>query len=85
MLGLSIQKILFTAAVIAIVWYGWRWLGRVQARRRQSAAGQARRAAARKNGGEIEAEEMIRCPVCGDYVSAHRAVDCGRPGCPYGR
>ncbi len=89
---LSFSKILLLVAVIAAVWFGWRWIARVDAQRRaalnrrpapSSKADPGRTAAAPPP--RMEAEDMEKCPECGAYVAPRSAVSCGRPGCPYGR
>ena len=77
MLGFSIQKLLFTVAVVLAVWYGFKIFGRG----RTVAGG-----GAPKNTGQEKADgslEMKPCEVCGDYVAAG-ASSCGRDDCPYG-
>ena len=32
---------------------------------------------------KIDAEDMVECPVCGEYVAANSAASCGRDDCPY--
>ncbi|WP_042693225.1 hypothetical protein [Azospirillum sp. B506] len=93
---MSLSKILLLALVIGAVWFGWRWVNRVQE------IGRARSAARRRDGGRdaaaggsprspgayaptLEAEDMEKCPECGAYVAPRSAVSCGRPACPYGR
>jgi uncharacterized protein len=94
MFGFSFQKLLFTVLAIAAVWYAFKWIGRLQ-EDRQSRAKVNRRSArpadrgartAAPRAGEDEGEdveEMVKCPVCGDYVAKTAAVNCGRDGCPY--
>ena len=91
---MSLSKILLLALVIGAVWFGWRWINRVQAigrarntprrpdGRRDAAAGQPPREARTS---AAEAEDMEKCPECGAYVAPRSAVSCGRPACPYGR
>lgn len=88
MFGFSFQKLLFTAIAIAAVWYGFKWIGRLQEQR--DAALKARSRNTRSTASRAEAsqdddgiEEMVKCGVCGDYVSKSAAVNCGRDGCPY--
>ena len=86
MFGLSITKILFTAAVIFAVLYGWKWLGRIQAQRNAQAGRMARKRRWTVGKARAEAtktEDMVRCPTCGDYVPAERPRHCGRENCPY--
>ncbi len=92
MFGFSLTKILFTLAVIIIVWQGYKWLGRMQTRRdaiaRETARGRGRggRATATTNAAapsSAEVEDMVECTVCGAFVPARGAVSCGRGECPY--
>jgi membrane protein implicated in regulation of membrane protease activity len=90
MFGLSLTKILFTLAVVVIVWQGYKWLGRMQTRRdaiaRETARGSGRggrAAAAAAAPSSAEVEDMVECTVCGAFVPARGAVSCGRGECPY--
>ena len=85
MFGISLAKLLLLAAVLAAVWYGFKYL---QARDRQAKAVR-RDAAARVAPGDAAArvgtaEDLIQCPVCATYV-ARGARGCGRADCPQGR
>ena len=94
MFGFSIQKLLFTAAVIMAVWYGFKWLGqmkikrdRERARLRRGAKGGAARSATESScgseGDPDGAEDMVECSACGAFVAARGARSCGRADCPY--
>ncbi|MEO3430983.1 hypothetical protein AAFN88_19165 [Pelagibius sp. CAU 1746] len=91
MFGLpSIQKLIVLAAVVAAVWYGFKFLGRLQkareeeARLRESQGGKpARKAGAPKDGAKGKSqggqvEDLVQCPSCGAYVQAGSTCDCGR-------
>ncbi len=87
---ITLPKILFTLAVIIIVWQGYKWLGRMQTRRnaiaRETARGSGhggRAAAATAAPSPAEVEDMVECTVCGAFVPARGAVACGRGECPY--
>ncbi len=92
---ISLSKIILLALVIGAVWYGWRWINRVQeigrartAARRQDGPNQSGPSqSGRRDAGAyaVEAEDMEKCPECGAYVAPRSAVSCGRPACPYGR
>ncbi|MCG8507696.1 MAG: hypothetical protein MI741_00570 [Rhodospirillales bacterium] len=85
MLGLSIGKLIFTVAVVAAVFYGWKWVGRIQAQKAQ-VKGRAQQKTAGKqeeNAAITDAVDMVQCPACGDYVPAKDARSCGREDCPY--
>ena len=89
----SLQKLLVLAAVIAAVWYGFKFVGRLQDAReaeQKLRAGGARQPKARWRRSKQpaapeapEAEDMVACPVCQAYVPAHGASRCERAGCPY--
>ncbi len=97
MLGFSIQKLLFTVAVVVAVWYGFKWVGRMKQIRDQEAKDRLRRDAQSGNKGasgggasggappdiNSDAEEMVECAVCGAFVAVRGARNCGREDCPY--
>ncbi len=77
MFGFSLLKLLVLAAIIAAVWYGFKWVGRY---------GQVQQVKAKKQVRQNqtdEAADMIPCPKCGVYVPEGEAANCGRDGCPY--
>lgn len=78
MFAFSFGKILLLAAVIAAVWFGYRWWQRVQRVMRDEAAILARQRAKAPTG-----EDMVKCPTCETYLSPRAARACGRDGCPY--
>lgn len=85
MFGFSLQKLLFTILVIAIVWYGFKMIARIQERRSEGDAA-SRRAPSRRrrrSGAAAEAEEMVACALCGTFVPARNARSCGRDDCPW--
>jgi hypothetical protein len=81
MLGLSFGKLLELAALILIVWYGFKFASRVEAvrnvRRRE------RESAPRPAAPPIQAEDLVRCAACGSYVAARGAAACARADCPW--
>ena len=90
MFGFSLTKLLFTAAVILAVWYGFKWVGRMQVKRNADAKEKLRaergRASVRPRpspAAAMDAEDMVKCPACGDYVAARSMTHCGRDDCPY--
>ncbi len=84
---LSFPKLVVLVAVVAVIWFGFRWFERWERERRQSAErpqgrlGGGRQGPIGSSGG---AEEMKACAVCGTYVST-TARACGRPNCPLPR
>ncbi len=80
MFGFSLAKLLVLVLIVGGVWYGFRWLSQ-----RDALAGKhARKATKAASRPKIpDAEDMVKCPVCGVYVSSGTGASCGREGCPY--
>lgn len=89
MLGFSIQKLLFTAAVVMAVWYGFKWVARMKEIRDEDAKDRLRRGRQGGDGGASSgapsggAEEMVECRTCGAFVASSGAKACGKDNCPY--
>ncbi len=87
----SLQKLLVLAAVIALVWYGFKFVGRLQDQRRAEGGLGARAPRRPKRRGRAsvaepgmqDAEDMVACPVCQAYVQARGTTRCDRSDCPY--
>lgn len=84
MFGLSFGKLLLLALLVLIVWYGFKYMQRVETVRRALRAEIERRRAAQRPS-SVKAEDLVKCTVCGAYVAARNASSCGRPDCPWGR
>ena len=80
MFGLfSLPKLLLTAAIIAGVWYGFKWLNQRQAQIK-SASRKQRKAPGQKTYSKVDEpdiEEMVPCPDCGAYVAKGSNHKCG--------
>jgi uncharacterized protein len=79
----SLGKILVFVAVIALVWIGFRLVGRLDQARKQQMRTAAR---GQTEGGKKQrpaVEETVRCRVCDAFVAARGATSCGRADCPY--
>ena len=85
MFGLpSIQKLIVLGLVIAAVWYGFKFLGRLQqARKSEAKLREAETRAAKKApdrkpaASREEVADLIPCPACGAYVQAGSKCSCG--------
>jgi len=77
MFGFSLPKLLVLAAIIAAVWYGFKWVGRYNQVQQAKAKERVRQNAA------DAAADMNPCPQCGVYVPAGEAKTCHHDGCPY--
>lgn len=87
MFGFSLGKLLVLAAVIGAVWYGFKYVSRLQYQRERRAEKREeldrRRVSAERGQPETPAEDMAQCPTCKAYVPQKGATNCGRPDCPY--
>lgn len=99
MFGFSLGKLLVLLAVVGAVWYGFKYMSRLQYQRERRA--EARDRLDRQERGEPPpppptggrrrrqkaeapaAQDMVSCPACKAYVPAKGAKNCGRPDCPY--
>ncbi len=75
MFGFSLSKLLVLAVIVAAVWYGFKMLGR------KTGGGEAKKAAPRGRTKAVDAEDLVRCPVCETYVQP-AAGPCERADCP---
>jgi uncharacterized protein len=74
------NKLLLTAVIILVIWYGFKWVGRLdRARKKKTLKGKRAEPEIRPE----EAETLVKCPVCGTYVSPGGPEPCGREDCPY--
>ncbi|WP_143130969.1 hypothetical protein [Roseospirillum parvum] len=91
MFGLSLTKILFTVALIAVAWLIFSRSQRdreLSARRRESESLKDRvervaREAVRRRSGEPPAapvEDLIECPDCGRFIPHGTRCECGWKG-----
>jgi uncharacterized protein len=86
MLGLSLGKLLVLAIIVAAVWYGFKYVQRVEEVRRmlRQVQRQQQQRASRAGPQTLEAEDLVKCRQCGAYVAARSTTSCGRPDCPWG-
>lgn len=81
-----LAKLLVLAAILLAIWYGGRWIARVdRARRRWEALKkeQAAQTVEQDRRDKVQATDTERCGVCGVYVTAGSGRFCGREDCPY--
>jgi hypothetical protein len=93
MLGFSFTKLVILVAVIAAVWYGFKYIGRLERMNKgerrtgeRTFSERLRKATKAKSGEAGEPgriEETEQCPTCKAYVPVEGVENCGRPGCPY--
>ena len=79
MLGFSVTKLLVLVLIVAVIWYGFKWVGKLD--RERKAAIRRREEADRRP--SPDAQDMVRCDVCGSFVQAQGARKCDRPDCPF--
>lgn len=71
-----LTKLVVLAAAIAIAWYGFKFVSRLDERRKAKIDNQRADAAQSVN-------ETVKCRACGAYVPVNMASNCGRGDCPY--
>ncbi|MFV3128359.1 hypothetical protein [Niveispirillum sp. KHB5.9] len=82
------SKIITLVGILAIVWFAFRLLGKVQRQREEALRRHGGRRAnpkgttnGRKAEPAVDAQDMAKCPVCGVYTTSDGGR-CGTPGCP---
>lgn len=97
MFGFSLAKLFVLALVIAAIWYGFKYMNRLEEVRRMLRQMQHRQQSPQTNDGSrtyersqarapsLKAEDLVLCRRCNAYVAAHGAGSCGRADCPWGR
>ncbi len=79
MFGFSLSKLLVLAAIVMAVWYAFKFIARLDQRRKREIKARHDNPA----GVPEKPEEMVQCPVCQSYVAAQGVGPCGRDDCPY--
>lgn len=77
MLGFSLPKLIVLALIIAAIWYGFKFFGRVQNASKSEVPGDDTDSVI------PDAVDMVQCATCGDFVAAKGSKSCGKEGCPY--
>jgi hypothetical protein len=85
MFGLpSLNKLLVLIVIVMAVWYGFKFIGELDRLRKQALRRQGQgKARAPRAEGALQAEDMVKCRVCGTYMPSTSATSCGKPNCPY--
>jgi hypothetical protein len=76
----TLSKILLLVLVIGAVWW---WFRRSQIKAREKAELERSTRDREKGKPAKPIEDMAQCKVCGAYVPATGARNCGRESCPY--
>jgi hypothetical protein len=89
----SLPKLFWLILIIAAVWYGFKYLGRIDNARKRAAVDAVRAAAARAGaqrtagretrGDLAQVEDTVKCRTCGAYVPVRSPSRCGRSDCPF--
>jgi uncharacterized protein len=87
MFGFSLQKLLVLLMVVGAVWYGFKFISRLQQARDSEGEPRSRVRGRKPPASEPSAsagvEDMVRCPICDAFVAARSTSPCGRDDCPY--
>lgn len=73
---LSLVKILFTVAVIYLVWAGFKYRRRVAEVSKRVMEEKARAEGAARGPGTPVAQDLVPCPRCGSYIAAGTRCAC---------
>ncbi|HUC64480.1 MAG TPA: hypothetical protein VMA53_03570 [Stellaceae bacterium] len=84
-MGFSPGKLLVFVIFVAVIWYGFRFVNRVDMIRRSVREEAKRRQQQAQRPPSLKAEDLVKCAVCSVFVSASSAVACGRADCPWRR
>ena len=88
MFGLpSLSKLIVLGLVVAAVWYGFRFLSRLDAQRKADAAANGKRPSKKRKAepdpeSDVETVAMVACRQCGAYVPENGKTSCEHEGCP---
>ncbi|MBB52750.1 MAG: hypothetical protein CMF67_00075 [Magnetovibrio sp.] len=80
MFGFSIMKILFTIAIVVVVWQGFKWLKRRETVEAVNAMKSLNRESA---SARDHVEELVPCPDCGAYIAKGPDHRCTQLSCPF--
>lgn len=83
MFGFGFSKLAVLIGIVAAVWYGFKFIGKLDKNRKQAQANKPPRQSSGAGGNTPEVEDTVQCPTCGAYVVAKTASACERPDCPY--
>jgi hypothetical protein len=83
MLGLSLGKLIVLALLVLIVWYGFKYVQRVEDVRRMLRREIERRRGQPQQKRTVVAEDLVKCTRCGAYVATGSRSSCGRADCPW--
>ena len=78
----SLPKLIVLALIIAGVWYGFRWVQRVQDRRAREDKVMRNKKSGPGKDTPKAVEDMVKCPACGTFVAALEGGSCGGRECP---
>ena len=76
-----IFKLLVLAGLIIAVLFAFKAFEKARKAKLKRGGGQAN-VNKSESAGEIEAEDMVECSVCGEFVATNGAEPCGRDDCP---
>jgi len=83
MFGFGFTKLAVLVAIVAAIWYGFKYVGQLDRARKQARGNKPPRSTGGGGSSPSEVEDTVQCPTCGAYVVAKSASPCERPDCPY--
>ena len=82
MFGFSLTKLIFTVAIVFVVWKAFSYFTRVQNQRQEKPRVKPRGGESQQPQNPGGVQDMVECPVCKAYV-AQGTKSCGKDNCPY--
>jgi hypothetical protein len=78
-----IFKLLLLAGLILVVLFAFKTFDKAKKAKLRGGGAKPDLDDGRGGAEKIDAEDMIECPVCSEYVAPNSAASCGRDDCPY--
>lgn len=73
-------KFLLTVAIVAAIWFGFKYLGRHQ---EMKAKREAKALRGDSSPNKADVQDLVQCRACGTWQPGGSARHCGRKDCPY--
>lgn len=76
MFGFSFGKLVILVGILLAIWFGFKWVGKMEADRkeklkqaaREGVRGGKKKSSAKRGGGDGEVQDMVKDPKTGAYV-----------------
>lgn len=76
-------KFLLTVAMVAAIWFGFKYLARLQEIKAKREAKAVRGNSSPAKADKADVQDLVQCRACGTWQPGGSARHCGRKDCPY--